>query len=113
MLQGVVDTYILPPIANALSLALGLDLAGEAIDAEDGEFDSLTTLLDLAGAQALELPVRGNRDGATRVVVQHRQGPVEDGHEVVFQTEPPKAQYRRFLETLDDPGGPEVPQREE
>lgn len=113
MLQGVVDTYILPPIANALSLALRLDLGGEAIDAEDGEFDSVTTLLDLAGAEAVALPVQGNRDLLTRIVVQHRQGPVEDGHEVVFQTEPPKKQYRRFLETLDNPGAPEVPQRDE
>ena len=32
MLQGIVDNYILPDIANAASLSLGLDLAGPAID---------------------------------------------------------------------------------
>ena len=29
MFQGIVDTYILPPIANSTSLSLGLDLAGD------------------------------------------------------------------------------------
>ena len=32
MLQGVADTYIPPPVANATSLSLGLDLAGPSRD---------------------------------------------------------------------------------
>ncbi|MCA9557294.1 MAG: hypothetical protein KC583_01910, partial [Myxococcales bacterium] len=112
MLQGIADTYILPPIANALSLAFGLDLAGPSLEATHpatADFTPLADLLDLRGRAALDLPARGNRDGVTAVVVQHPQGPVEDGHEVVFQTEPPKIQYRRFLETLRA-GSPEVPE---
>ena len=34
MMQGIVDHYILPPIANSISLSLGLDQAGEALDAK-------------------------------------------------------------------------------
>ncbi len=111
MLQGIADTYILPPMANALSLAMGLDLAGPALDAEHpvaGAFTPLAELLGLRGRAAVELPVRGNRDGVTAVVVQHLEGPIEDGHEVVFQTEPPKVQYRHFLRTFAA-GVPEVP----
>jgi hypothetical protein len=33
MMQGIVDHYIMPPIANATSLSLGLDLAGPELDA--------------------------------------------------------------------------------
>lgn len=89
MMQGVVDTYILPPIANALSLAAGLDLAGPSLE------PSLPALLTLSGGRRLDLPARS--DG---VVTQHPEGPVEDGHEVVFQTPGPKRQYRCFLGDL-------------
>ena len=44
----------------------------------------------------------------TAVVVQEKEDGVEDGHEVVFQTEAPKHQYRCFLESLKS-GLPEVP----
>ncbi len=33
-------------------------------------------------------------------MVQHAEDGIEDGHEVVFQTEAPKHQYRCFLESL-------------
>jgi hypothetical protein len=36
----------------------------------------------------------------TAVVVQHPKNKIEDGHEVVFQTEAPKRQYRGFLKGL-------------
>lgn len=105
MMQGVEDTYILPPIANALSLSAGLDLAGEALE------PSLPALLPLVGASARPLPVAGNADGgrATRVVTQHPEDGIEDGHEVVFQTEPPKRQYRCFLRDFATGTIPEVP----
>jgi hypothetical protein len=32
MMQGIVDHYIMPPIANAVSLAMGLQLAGAELD---------------------------------------------------------------------------------
>ena len=106
MLQGVVDTYILPSIANALSLSLGLDLAGAPLES------TLEALLPLSGRGKAGYPVSANVDGAsgpaTAVVVQHREDGVEDGHEVVFQTEPPKQQYRCFLETWAAGGAPTV-----
>jgi len=42
------------------------------------------------------------------VLTQHPGDGIEDGHEVVFQTEPPKDQYRCFLRTLLT-GAPTVP----
>jgi hypothetical protein len=107
MLQGIVDTYILPPIANATILSLNLDLAGPILDADHPDlaiFRPIEQLLQFTGRSALDLPVSGNfRAGdqtSTAVVVQHEEGPVEDGHEVVFQTEPPKYQYRCFLKSF-------------
>ena len=105
MLQGIVDHYILPSIANATSLALGLDEAGPAYDAGNAELEQLgqtplQTLLPLAGRDALALPATANVDAhTTAVVVQHPGDAIEDGHEVMFQTEPPKHQYRCFLKS--------------
>ena len=104
MLQGIVDTYILPPIANATSLSLGLDLAGPSLDAAHPTVGTthrpLEALLHLVGATTATLPVAGNADGVTAVVVQHPEDGIEDGHEVVFQTAAPKHAYRCFLEDL-------------
>jgi hypothetical protein len=111
MLQGIVDHYILPPIANATSLSLGLDLAGGAVDAATEElapFDPLNELLAFSGRGEKAYPVRGNQDGRTLVVVQHREDGVEDGHEVMFQLEGPKVQYRCFLQSLAETGVPTV-----
>jgi len=102
MLQGIVDNYILPRIANALSIPLGLDLAGDEIDTGlDGQ-TPLSALLPLAGLTHISLPATGS------FVVQNPGDTIEDGHEVVFQTEAPKRQYRCFLSTLLS-GSPRVP----
>jgi len=113
MLQGIVDHYILPSIANATSLSLGLDAAGPAYDADNAEEQMLGQVpladrLPLVGRSQLALPVAANRNGATAVVVQHPGDSVEDGHEVVFQAEPPKHQYRCFLQSFAR-GVPSVP----
>ena len=103
MEQGIVDHYILPSIANATSLALGLDEAGPSFDDHSDEETMLGqtplgVLLPLAGRAAIALPARGNVGGTTTaVVVQHRGDAIEDGHEVMFQTAAPKHQYRCFL----------------
>src|SRR5262249_39743086 len=60
MLQGIVDNYILPDIANATSLSLGLDLAGPAIDdpahpALAGQ-TSLLPWLPLSGPRKISYP---------------------------------------------------------
>ncbi|HEX6836947.1 MAG TPA: hypothetical protein VF334_10270, partial [Polyangia bacterium] len=57
----------------------------------------------------LPLPSSGNVDAATTaLVVQHPGDAIEDGHEVVFQTDPPKHQYRCFLQSWLG-GAPSVP----
>ena len=114
MFQGILDTYIPPPVANALSLAMGLDLAGGALDARlSDRFVSLAGLLDLAGSAMIDLPAGANRgSGAiTGVVVQHEEDGIEDGHEVAFQTADAPHQYRCFLESLAA-GAPRVPSRD-
>lgn len=112
MIEGIVDTYILPPIAQATSLGLRLDLAGPAMpyatDPRLFEFEPLTDLLPLAGLAELETPVSDNRGGFTAVVVQAPGDGIEDGHEAAFQTPGPKHQYRCFLETLASTGVPTV-----
>ena len=103
MVQGIVDHYILPAIANATTLSAGLDVGGEAIDASTPElaaFDPIESVLDFSGRTRLALPARGNAGQATAIVVQERQDGVEDGHEVVFQTAAPKRQIRCFLRAL-------------
>ena len=118
MLQGIVDHYILPSIANATTLSFGLDLAGGSLDAVTPELASFTTaatVVPLVGRRSIELPVAGNLTGpggekVTAVVVQHKEDGVEDGHEVAFQTAAPKRQYRCFLASLRQ-GTPVVPTR--
>lgn len=114
MLQGIVDHYILPSIANATSLALGLDEAGPAYDASDLEMQMLgqpllAPLLPLVGRSMTPLPATANIDAqTTAVVVQHPGDSIEDGHEVMFQTDAPKHQYRCFLASWLG-GAPRVP----
>ncbi|MCA9513335.1 MAG: hypothetical protein KC635_00175 [Myxococcales bacterium] len=118
MEQGIVDTYILPPIANTTSLSLGLDLAGDELDTRDDPrlagMRPLGELLGLAGRAAIPLPASGNATGAggealTRIIVQHPEDGVEDGHEVIFQTAAPKREYRCFLAAFAAGDTPTVP----
>jgi len=112
MIQGIVDHYILPRIANSTSLAMGLDLAGNALDHDRPDYaDQMSILqaLPLMQEHQIALPASGNFGGAaTAVVVQHLGDGIEDGHEVAFQTDPPKHQYRCFLQSLLA-GTPSVP----
>ena len=120
MEQGIVDHYILPDIANALSLPLGLDLAGTPLDATNAELKGLGTtpleeVLPFSARGQVALPVAGNRASKggyadlTAIVVQHPGDGIEDAHEVVFQTDPPKREYRCFLETWVQGHTPLVP----
>lgn len=103
--QGIVDNYILPNIANALSAPLGVDLAGPALDQGQARLagqSSVTEALALVGRQQLALPAGGNQPGggglrATVLLVQHPEDGVEDGHEIIFQSAVPKRQYRCLL----------------
>jgi len=93
MFQGIVDTYILPDIANATSLSLALDLAGEALD-ESVAWDDQSTYLSVAGlvgAEQVAFPVEH------RALVQQAEDGLYDGHEVFFQTPEPRQQLQCFL----------------
>ena len=94
IVQGIEGSYIPPPVANALSLALGLERAASGLE------PSLAELSRAFGRAHLEPPVAGNHDaGVTAVVVQHPEDGVKDGHEVFFQWSEPKTQLRSFLWT--------------
>jgi hypothetical protein len=107
MEQGIIDHYILPPIANGTSLSLGLDLAGtELDDTVSGlkQYTPLGVLLPLSGRKKIGLPAQGNWPAATgtnvtAIVIQHLSDGIEDGHEIVFQEDPPKHEYECLLKT--------------
>ncbi len=115
--QGMVDNYILPRIANATNLSFRLDLAGPELDkAADPRLANqlpLGPLLPLNGRKVIALPVTGNVSiggrTATAVVVQRPEDGLEDGHEVMFQTDAPKHAYQCFLTSWLAAGTPTVP----
>ncbi len=116
MEQGIVDHYILPPIANAMTLALGLDLGGAELDTQNAELMArpeltpLSSVLAFGGRRPVTLPATANvGPGTTALVIQHPADGIEDGHEVMFQTEPPKAEYRCFLQSFAKGGAARVP----
>jgi hypothetical protein len=117
MMQGIVDHYIMPPIADAMSLSLGLDLAGPELDSSAPEIatlDPVGPFLPLVGSSLIGLPASNNltsKGGAkvSAVLTQNPSDGIEDGHEVVFQTEGPKHQYVCFLGGLLGKGTPTVP----
>ena len=108
MEQGIVDHYIMPPIANAMSVSMGLDVAGTMLDGQSTELTmdhapTLASVLPFSTGKAVSFPVSGNRTShgmtLTTMVTQHPSDGIEDGHEIVFQTDPPKREYRCFLQT--------------
>jgi hypothetical protein len=114
MFQGIVDHYILPPMANASTLSFGLDLAGTALDAQTPEIADYTpigALLPMSQRAEIALPASQNvslgSGSVTAVVTQHAEDGVEDGHEIMFQEQGPKYQYRCFLASYAK-GGPVI-----
>jgi hypothetical protein len=117
MFEGLVDHYILPRIANAMSLSLGLDLAGETYDSVEQTGlplqTPLATVLPFVGRGLIPLPASLNltsADGSkvTGVVVQHPEDQIEDGHEIAYQSPAARREYRCFLESFAA-GAPQVP----
>ncbi|HEX5058779.1 MAG TPA: hypothetical protein VFV99_05425 [Kofleriaceae bacterium] len=94
-IEGVVDSFAPPRMANASSLALRLDLAGSSLDdAADPRLVGqlpLVPLLALVGRSQVALPATGS------VIAQFAEDGVEDGHEVLYQVDSPKHGYRCFL----------------
>ncbi len=113
MIQGIVDDYILPRIANSLSLSFGLDLAGPELDTESdprlAQQLPVGPLLPLAGREMLQLPAAANSGGVTAILTQHLEDGIEDGHEVMFQTDVPKHEYQCFFASWLATGTPSVP----
>jgi hypothetical protein len=114
--QGIIDHYILPNICNTTTLSLGLDLAGPELDTEPmlSMYTPLENVLDLSGRSKIALPAAGNvklgnGDVATAVVTQHPSDGIEDGHEVIFQTDPPKHEYECLLASFAAGQTPTVP----
>jgi hypothetical protein len=107
----------MPPIADATSLSLGLDLAGPELDDIPGQIyglDPVGPLLSLGGRSHIALPATANQKSTTgtvltAIVTQHPADGIEDGHEVVFETDPPKHEYRCFLLGLLTTSPPSVP----
>ncbi len=115
MEQGIVDHYILPPIADAISAPLGLDLAGPELDTMSPELAAMAGMTPVSatfpfsGRSTTAYPVQANFGGvSTAVLVQNFSDGIEDGHEIIFQTNPPKYQYKCFLASLLT-GAPSVP----
>lgn len=97
MFQGIVDHYIMPPIANALSLPLGLAQVGPALDATVEELAAYRSFA--VERAALGAPASPGARGLG-ALVQYAEDGVEDGHEVMFQLAEPKAQLACLLRGL-------------
>jgi hypothetical protein len=114
MFQGIVDHYIMPPMANTSTLSFGIDLAGSALDSQTPEISDFTPimkLLPLSQRSAIALPAQANvAQNVTGVVVQWPSDGIEDGHEIMFQRQEPKYQYRCFLASYAKGGPAVVPQ---
>lgn len=106
---GEVDSYFPTSVYDAMALAYGNELAGEAVWPTMGE----ALALDGRG-QALDWPVSQNllsEGGApyTGVVAQFRGSGEHDAHDIAFQDDAVKTQYACFLETLLARGVATVP----
>lgn len=104
MFQGLLDTYIPPPVANPMTLALGLDRAGDVLDT-DFPYRPLADVMPLRGLNDRPLPAGLNvvvdeLDTVTAVVVQHAEDGLENGHEVAYQLGAARHQVGCFLEGL-------------
>lgn len=97
--QGVIDTYIPPPISNPLAMSLGLDLAGTPLDESQPTRSALDDLALVGGAHR-DLPA--SLDERSRVLTQHPPDGIEDGHEVLFQRPDARRQLRCYLRSLRD-----------
>jgi hypothetical protein len=122
MIEGIIDRYNPPRIANVQALAAGLDLAGDSLDdparllAMDPAFDdqiALESVLPFVGRGRIDLPASANvpvENGmfVTAAVLQFDEDGIEDGHEAAFQVPAARRAYRCFLESFLR-GTPRIP----
>jgi hypothetical protein len=119
MIEGIVDHYILPPMARALALPLHMHLGGDALDHDQRYVDlgirPWSDYSSMAGLDDVTLPTTYDPTRPTRVIVQVARNPgpkqctdAKDGHEVIFEEPSARFTYRCFLESFRD-GAPRVP----
>jgi hypothetical protein len=101
---GMNDTYFPTDVYDAAALAYANQEAGTAV------WPSMQDALTLESITGLApYPVRGNRDGKTRVVVQYMGDGIIDPHYIYRQLDAVKHQYGCFLESYLRDGVPTVP----
>ena len=102
VIEGLVDGYFLPRMANALTMAAHLDVAGTAHD--PNTVDDLA----LASGEIVALPAAPNWDDRSGYVVQFVADDF-DGHYVPFELGGPKYLYKCWFESLVSNGLATVP----
>jgi hypothetical protein len=115
LIQGVVDTYYLPPMQASLAVSARVDVVGPTVD------PLLVAAVAGAGGAQRDAPLSSNRavDGGfvTLGATQFAALPGEDGHFVVFDQGRVQSQYVCWFETaakgaptvvapFDDPSQP-------
>lgn len=101
---GKGDTYFPIDVYDAAALAYGNQQAGTVV------WPSMQDALALDKVSGLlTYPVRANRTGKTRVVVQYNGDGIIDAHYLYRQNPDVKHQYGCFLETYMRDGVPTVP----
>jgi len=97
------DIYFATSIYDAAALAYGNQQAGDPV------WPEMQDALALDGLDGvLAYPVRGNRDGVTRVVVQYEGDGILDPHYIYRQLDAVKHQYACFFATYLATGTPSV-----
>ena len=100
---GMGDSYFPIDVYDAAALSYGNQEAGDAL------WPSMQTALALDETSGLaSYPVKANRDGKTRVVVQFMGDGIIDAHYIYRQLDSVKHQYGCFLESYLRDGVPTV-----
>ena len=100
LIEGVIDTYHLPPMVDAQGVAAGLDVIGPLVD--PGADDAYT----LAGLHVISAPAHVDAElgPVSGVTVQREQRVGIDGHHVPFEWGDVKYRYSCFFESLAKTG---------
>ncbi len=90
---GIRDGYFHPRAQTAMTVAMGLPLAGEEVE------PTMPDALALDGQSTLSWPVKDNLNGRTAAAVQYDSLNTQ-GHYVVFNQEGARYQYTCFVATM-------------
>ena len=95
-LLGWTDRFTPPVTIEALATAIGVDMAGPAIESIEG--------LELSGKSEIETPIQNNAGEVTAVVSQFNEASGSDGHFVAFDIDGARTQSIMFIKTLVETG---------